>query len=68
MLIVLSYIYFEEFSRYTTVETWKGYNNGENVNKLAEDLGFTSLNEYVSTSNNKTFLNSTLIWNNQGNW
>ena len=51
----LSYIYFEEFSRYTTVETWKGYNNGENVNKLAEDLGFTSLNEYVSTSNNKTF-------------
>ena len=52
----LPYIYFEPFNKdFKTVEDWKNFNNGENVNKLAEDLGFTSLNEYVSTSNNKTF-------------
>ena len=52
----LPYIYFKPFNKdFKTVETWKNFNNGENVNKLAEDLGFTSLNEYVSTANNKTF-------------
>lgn len=38
----LPYIYFEEFSEYTTVESWKEYNNGENVNKLATDLGINT--------------------------
>lgn len=52
---MLPYIYFKEFSEYTTVDEWKSFNSGENVNKLAKDLGFTSLNEYVSTANNKTF-------------
>lgn len=35
----LSYIYFEDFSEYKTVDDWKNHNNGENVNKLATDLG-----------------------------
>ena len=41
----LPYIYFEPFNKdFKTVEDWKSYNNGENVNNLAKDLGIDTTN------------------------
>ena len=41
----LPYIYFEPFNKdFKTVEDWKTYNNGENVNNLAKDLGIDTAN------------------------
>ena len=63
----LPFIYFEAFNKdFKTVESWKEYNNGENVNKLAVDLGIDvnnlckdpkdnrelSFYEWVTTTNN----------------
>ena len=63
----LPFVYFEPFNKdFKTVESWKEYNNGENVNKLAVDLGIDISNlckdpkdnrelsfyEWVTTTNN----------------